>query len=129
MENDYDFDEIERYLSNEMDEKELENFKQRLTSDKNFSDAVNLHQEVIVGLQSKGLDEFKSIIEDISNDLSQEGYYLSEDDFDTMILGEGDNDFQLKFNRRLESDEAFKKDYQLHQETIIEIKKLSLIHI
>lgn len=117
MEKDFDFDAIERFLSNEMSGEELKNFQQRLTTDKDFSDAVNLHQEVISGIKRKGNDdEFKDIIYGIESDLGQEGFYLSEDDFDTMIMGEVTDDFQQKFNRRLASDEQFKKDFQLHQE-------------
>ena len=112
MENIYNYDEIEQYLSNELIGEALEDFEQRLSTDKKFKEAVNLRKDTITAFESLDEDDFLAKVSNVENELNQEGFFISEEDFDTIIFNQTKKEDKEKFDAKISQDNELKKDFE-----------------
>lgn len=75
MENKYDIEEIENFLNQEMDAADLKVFEQALQEDKTLAEEVNLHQDVIKGIESAGPLDFRNLVAGVHGEMKNEGFF------------------------------------------------------
>jgi len=77
MENDYNIDEIEAYLNQEMTEVEQTAFEGRMQGDKALAEEVRFHRAVVGGIDLAGELNFKELVGEVHNELKQEQFLES----------------------------------------------------
>ena len=80
MENNYNIEEIEEFLNQEMDSDALKTFEQKLQKDKTLAEEVKLHQDVIKGIESAGPIDFRNMVSGVHKDLKNEGFFSEKEE-------------------------------------------------
>lgn len=80
MENKYNIDDIEKFLNQEMDVDALKVFEQELQKDKALKEEVNLHQDVIKGIESAGPLDFRNLVSGVHGEMKTEGFFSGKEE-------------------------------------------------
>lgn len=114
MEN-FDDKKIELYLNGQLSADERKLLANRIAFDEEFAESVALHQLTINGIEHFGLNQIHSTIAQLDKELESDGFFLRTEDVDAYLDKTADDDTQKLIENRLEIDEEFKADFELHQ--------------
>lgn len=72
MDKNYNIDELENFLNQEMKEEELTNFKQRLETEKGLKEEVDFHASILGGIQHSAELDFRALVQNTREEMLQE---------------------------------------------------------
>lgn len=122
MEN-FDTEKIEQFLQGQLSPTEQKGIAERIATEPDFAEAVNLHKISMVGIERFGLQKMEEDIASLDKALEEEGFFLTADDLDAYIDKKSEGKTQQQIEQRLAKDANFKKDFDLHQLTRAGIEK------
>ena len=75
MEKNYNIDDIENFLNQEMEAEELATFEAEMAKDEVLVEEVHFHEDVIKGIQTAGAKDFRQLVAGVHNDLKKEDFF------------------------------------------------------
>jgi len=78
MEKNYNIDDIEDFLNQEMNAAELAAFEKEMAADKELAAEVDFHEDVIKGIQGAAPMDFQKMISETHGVLKEEGFFSEE---------------------------------------------------
>lgn len=121
MEN-FDDKKIELYLNGQLSADERKLLATRIASDVDFAESVALHQLTMDGIEHFGLNQMHATITELDKELERDGFFLRTEDIDAYLDKKADDDTRKIVEKRLETDEEFRADFELHQLTKVGIE-------
>lgn len=79
MEHKYNIDDIENFLNQEMETDALKAFEQALKKDKTLAKEINLHQDVVKGIESAGVLDFRNLVTGVHQEMKGEGFFSEKE--------------------------------------------------
>lgn len=78
MEKNYNIDDIENFLNQEMDAEALAAFKKEMANDKDLAAEVDFHQDIVKGIQGAAPLDFSKMVSNVHSEMKEEGFFLEE---------------------------------------------------
>lgn len=78
MEKNYNIDDIENFLNQEMNAADLAAFEKEMASDKTLKTEVDFHDDVVKGIKNAGPMAFKDLVAGIHSDMKEEGFFAEQ---------------------------------------------------
>ena len=75
MEKNYNIDDIENFLNQEMDAAELAAFEKEMANDEALKTEVNFHEDVVKGIKNAGPMAFKDLVAGVHSEMKTEGFF------------------------------------------------------
>jgi len=75
MEKNYNIDDIENFLNQEMDAAELAAFEKEMAADKALADEVTFHEDVVKGIQGAAPLDFRKMVTNTHQEMKAEGFF------------------------------------------------------
>ena len=77
--NKYNIDDIENFLNQAMDKEALNDFEKEVNSNKDFSEEVGFHKDIIKGITEAGAMDFRKMVGNVHQDMKAEGFFLEKE--------------------------------------------------
>jgi len=78
MDKNYNIDDIENFLNQEMNAEELAAFEKELATDEGLANEVTFHEDVLKGIQNAAPLDFKKMVSGVHAEMKQEGFFSEE---------------------------------------------------
>ena len=75
MEKNYNIDDIENFLNQEMDAAELAAFEKEMANDEALKTEVDFHEDVVKGIKNAGPMAFKDLVAGVHSEMKTEGFF------------------------------------------------------
>lgn len=75
MEKNYNIDDIESFLNQEMDAAELAAFEKEMTNNETLKTEVDFHDDVVKGIKNAGPMAFKDLVAGVHSEMKGEGFF------------------------------------------------------
>ncbi len=80
MKDKYNIDDIENFLNKELNTEEMTAFDKKMKEDTELATEVSFHEDVIKGIQTAGVTDFKNLVAGVHSDMKEEGFFVASQD-------------------------------------------------
>lgn len=121
MEN-FDYDNIYRYLGREMEGVELQEFEDAMRSNSDLADEVAFCEDLLKGVELAEDTALKEKIKNIHQKAADSGWLLQYDAIQDLINGKESDDRSVELQQQLTSDPILAADFQLEEDLLAGIE-------